>query len=44
MPLLHRLRSTSTTLKFLAMGVIWGASFLFIKIALEGVSFGQVAW
>ena len=30
--------------KFLAMGVIWGASFLFIKIALEGVSFGQVAW
>ena len=44
MPLPHRLRSASTTLKFLAMGIIWGASFLFIKIALEGVSFGQVAW
>jgi len=26
------------------MGVIWGASFLFIKIALGGLSFGQVAW
>ena len=44
MPLRHRLRSASTSLKFLAMGIIWGASFLFIKIALEGVSFGQVAW
>ena len=26
------------------MGVVWGASFLFMKVALEGVSFGQVAW
>lgn len=26
------------------MGVIWGASFLFMKVALEGVDFGQVAW
>jgi drug/metabolite transporter (DMT)-like permease len=26
------------------MGVIWGASFLFMKVALEGVNFGQVAW
>jgi drug/metabolite transporter (DMT)-like permease len=26
------------------MGVIWGASFLFMKVALEGVTFGQVAW
>src|SRR6187551_1151408 len=26
------------------MGVVWGASFLFMKIALDGVSFGQVAW
>lgn len=26
------------------MGVIWGASFLFMKVALEGVSFTQVAW
>ena len=26
------------------MGLIWGSSFLFMKIALDGVSFGQVAW
>jgi drug/metabolite transporter (DMT)-like permease len=26
------------------MGLVWGASFLFMKVALTGVSFGQVAW
>ena len=26
------------------MGLVWGASFLFMKIALDGVSFYQVAW
>jgi drug/metabolite transporter (DMT)-like permease len=26
------------------MSVVWGASFLFIKVALEGVNFYQVAW
>ncbi|MDR6610980.1 DMT family transporter [Leifsonia sp. 1010] len=30
--------------QFVAMGLVWGASFLFMKVALEGVSFGQVAW
>ncbi|WP_291043383.1 DMT family transporter [Herbiconiux sp.] len=34
----------STALQFSALGLIWGASFLFMKVALEGVSFGQVAW
>lgn len=32
------------TLQFLGMGLVWGASFLFMKVALEGVTFGQVAW
>lgn len=30
--------------QFAAMGTVWGASFLFMKVALEGVSFGQVSW
>src|SRR6478735_3451748 len=30
--------------QFIAMGLIWGASFLFMKVGLEGVSFGQVVW
>ncbi|GAA1959126.1 DMT family transporter [Agromyces allii] len=34
----------STWLQFIAMGLVWGSSFLFMKVALEGVSFGQVAW
>jgi len=43
-PLMNRLRSASVLIQFLAMGVVWGASFLFMKVALTGVSFGQVAW
>jgi len=41
---MNRLRSASVLIQFLAMGVVWGASFLFMKVALTGVSFGQVAW
>ncbi|MGV8876330.1 MAG: DMT family transporter [Rhodoglobus sp.] len=33
-----------TALRFAGAGLVWGSSFLFIKVALEGVSFGQVAW
>jgi drug/metabolite transporter (DMT)-like permease len=31
-------------LQFGALGLVWGSSFLFMKVALDGVSFGQVAW
>ncbi|WP_232529023.1 DMT family transporter [Mycetocola zhujimingii] len=36
--------SSRITLQFIGMGLVWGASFLFMKVALTGVSFGQVAW
>jgi drug/metabolite transporter (DMT)-like permease len=31
-------------LQFVAMGLVWGASFMFMKGALGGLSFGQLAW
>lgn len=30
--------------QFTLTGIIWGSSFLFMKVALEGISPGQVAW
>ena len=30
--------------QFLAMGFVWGASFLFMKVALDGVSYTQIGW
>jgi len=37
-------RSLSIVLQFVGMGIVWGSSFLFMKVALDGVSFTQVAW
>ncbi len=34
----------SIAVQFVLCGVIWGASFLFMKVALEGLSPAQVAW
>jgi drug/metabolite transporter (DMT)-like permease len=31
-------------IQFVAMGLVWGSSFLFMKVALDGVSFTQIAW
>ncbi len=31
-------------LQFTVLGLVWGASFLFMKVALEGLAPGQVAW
>ncbi len=31
-------------IQFALLGVIWGSSFLFMKVALEGVSFTQIVW
>ncbi|MET0974288.1 MAG: DMT family transporter [Leifsonia sp.] len=41
---MNRSSSLSIWLQFLGMGVVWGSSFLFMKVALDGVSFGQIAW
>lgn len=38
------MRQYSALTQFLALGFIWGSSFLFMKVALEGVSFWQVVW
>jgi len=37
-------RPVSIVLQFMGMGLVWGASFLFMKVALDGVTFYQVAW
>jgi drug/metabolite transporter (DMT)-like permease len=32
------------TIQFILAGIVWGASFLFMKVALTGISPAQVAW
>ena len=34
----------SVAVQFVLCGLIWGSSFLFMKVALEGISPAQVAW
>jgi drug/metabolite transporter (DMT)-like permease len=34
----------SVAVQFLLAGIVWGSSFLFMKVALTGISPGQVAW
>jgi drug/metabolite transporter (DMT)-like permease len=34
----------SIAVQFLLAGIVWGSSFLFMKVALTGISAGQVAW
>ena len=41
---LSGVRKYGVLLQFLAMGLVWGASFLFMKVALDGVSYTQIAW
>lgn len=36
--------SAAIAVQFVLMGVIWGSSFLFMKVALGGISPAQVAW
>lgn len=37
-------RHWSTSAMFVALGLTWGSSFVFLKIGLEGLSPGQVVW
>lgn len=37
-------RMSATAVQFVLLALIWGSSFLFMKVALTGVSFGQIAW
>ena len=36
--------SVWVAVQFTLTGIVWGSSFLFMKVALEGMSPGQVAW
>ncbi len=36
--------STAVAVQFVLCGIVWGSSFLFMKVALTGISPAQVAW
>lgn len=36
--------STSVTVQFVLCGIVWGSSFLFMKVSLGGLTPAQVAW
>ncbi len=36
--------TVSITVQFILCGIVWGSSFLFMKVALEGLAPAQVAW
>lgn len=36
--------SSTVAVQFVLCGIVWGSSFLFMKVALTGISPGQVAW
>ncbi len=36
--------NASVAVQFVLAGIVWGSSFLFMKVALGGISPGQVAW
>ncbi len=38
------LSPVAVAVQFTLTGIIWGSSFLFMKVALDGVTAGQVAW
>lgn len=37
-------RAASTTVQFVLTGIVWGASFLFMKVGLTGLSPVQIVW
>lgn len=39
-----RPRTAAVAVQFVLTGIVWGSSFLFMKVALEGISPAQVAW
>ncbi|MDR2996626.1 MAG: DMT family transporter [Microbacterium sp.] len=43
-PVAARPQTASIVIQFVLTGIVWGSSFLFMKVALGGISPAQVAW